>query len=96
MSIISTNDLKIIFSRIIDKLEFENIDRIDLEIDFYWYISAEVWQSFEQPPALLGSLKDDINSLKSLINDPERHCTYVDFDRVANVLKGISEKNNAV
>ncbi|BAU54211.1 hypothetical protein [Mucilaginibacter gotjawali] len=95
MSTISKSDLKMIFSRIIDKLEYENIDQIELETDFYWYIPSDRWESFEQTPAILGSLKDDIDSLILLTNDSERFCTYVDFDRTAAVLRAISQKNNA-
>jgi hypothetical protein len=92
---ISKSDLKIIFSRIIDKLENENVDQVELDTDFYWHIPADKWEAFEQAPALLGSLKDDIDSLILLANDSERPCTYVDFDRTATVLKAISQKNNA-
>jgi hypothetical protein len=60
----------------------------------YWYIPADRWESFEQTPALLGSLKDDIESLIQLVNDSEGFCTYVDFDRAASVLMAISQKNN--
>jgi hypothetical protein len=94
MSNISKHDLEIIFSRIISKLEYENVDEIEFETDMYWHIPADVWDSFEQPPALLGSLKDDIESLTLLVTDTETPCMFVDFDRTASVLKAISQIMN--
>ena len=87
---------KAIFERIIDKLEFEEIKEIEIADDFYWHTSADEWHrlSFEDVTPLLGSLDDDVASLKELINDPERPCTFVDFDRVGHILQEISQLLN--
>jgi len=44
----------------------------------------------------LGSLKDDVEELEKLTKNKERICTYVDFDRVASLLREISQVNNPI
>ena len=96
MKYIKVVDLKIIFERVIDKLKFEGIDQIEIENDLYRYIPTDEWDSFERDEIEVGSLYDDLDSLELLVNDIDRPCTYVDFDRVASVLRAISRKNNPV
>jgi hypothetical protein len=91
---IFTKDLAKIFTLIIGKLEFEQLEKIEISSDLYRYISTENWESFEKNEVDVGSLFDDLDSLKLLIADPKRPVTYVDFDRAASVLRAISQIKN--
>ena len=91
---IKTEDLERCFKEIINKLREENIDLIKINTDYYQLISAGQWDNFEynEDPSV-GSLFDDIESLKKMINEQDIPCTYVDFDRVSSVLRAISQEN---
>jgi len=78
----------------IDKLNYENVKEVEIGNDLYRVIPADEWTNFEKDVIVVGSLSDDIESLKLMINDLERPCTYVDFDRVASVLHAISQAIN--
>ena len=43
-----------------------------------------------------GFMDDDIEMLTKLAEDETRICTYVDFDRVASLLREISQVNNPI
>ncbi|MEC5171301.1 hypothetical protein [Chryseobacterium nepalense] len=88
--VIKTKDIENIFHRIIEKLNYENINEVEIDIDLYNYIPADEWTSFEYNSFEVGSLKDDIESLLLIANNSERPCTYVDFDRTASLLHAIS------
>jgi hypothetical protein len=96
MKYIYVKDLEKIFGLIIKKLNFEGFEKIEINSDFYNYIPTDKWDSFENDIFETGSLLDDLESLERLANNPDRPCTYVDFDRVAAILRAISEKNNPV
>ena len=98
MSKINIQFLQKVFSRIIDKLEYENVTSIQIEDDLYNKIPAHNWSILNKPEevVVIGSLQDDIDSLWKLVTDNERPCTYVDFDRFASVLHAISEIRNPV
>lgn len=94
---ISIKELKLCFNQILDKLIEDNVDTVELETDYYRLIPTNKWDNFDYdgaPIEHVGSLHDDIESLKKMINDPEIPCTYVDFDRLASVLRAISQENN--
>lgn len=96
MKTIKVNDLKKLFQMIIEQLKIlEGVDEIDVDKDMYRFVPTDKWQSFEQQP-LIGSLFDDVDELKKLLSDTDRVISYVDFDRIASVLKYISEKLNPV
>ena len=94
MSIVRTEDLKKIFERIIVKLKYEKVEQIEIDTDLYRFVPTDEWENFEKDVIELGSLGDDVESLMLMIKDSDRPCTYVDFDRVASLLRAISQKNN--
>jgi hypothetical protein len=94
MAQITLVELSTIFNKILQKLEYENYNEIILEDDLYRYIPTDKWSSFEDNEIEIGSLYDDINSLLNLQNNKSHPCTYVDFDRLASVLRAISQKHN--
>jgi len=94
MGVIRTQDLKKAFERIINKLEYENIEEVKLETDWYKFIPTDEWENFGKDVIAVGSLQDDLESIALLVHNAARPCTYVDFDRVASILRAISQKNN--
>jgi hypothetical protein len=98
-------DLEEIFRRIVLKLKFELGDQAEIRTttDLYRLIPTDKWSKFEKSEDWnsaskihLGSLNDDIEELEKLVNDRNRVCTYVDFDRVAALLREISDIINPV
>ncbi|MBS1755584.1 MAG: hypothetical protein JST34_16210 [Bacteroidetes bacterium] len=91
-------DLEIIFTRIIRKLKEQGISKITIETDLYNKIPTHKWSIYNkiEDNIVMGSLFDDIDSLKKMISDNKHPCTFVDFDRLASLLHIISEIENPV
>jgi hypothetical protein len=96
MKNIEVESLRKIFDLIIKKLEDEGYKAVEVDTDLYRQIPADKWDSFEEETIVTGSLYDDIACLQLLLKDPDRPCTYVDFDRTASVLRAISQANNPI
>jgi hypothetical protein len=84
-----TADLERVFSRIIKKLHEEEVVEVELADDLYREIPTDSWATFEKDVIVQGSLHDDLAAIELLVHDPNRPCTYVDFDRVASLLRAI-------
>lgn len=91
---LSVIEIKNLFKQIIEKLECEEIKNVVFDDDTYRFIPTDKWNSFEEDAIEVGSLYDDIEALKLLASNEEIPCTYVDFDRLASVLRAISEIQN--
>ncbi len=91
MSHISIPDLRVAFDKIMKRLEMEGIEQLKFETDLYNVIHAEDWDITNnvEDVVVVGSLSDDVESIKKLANDKDRFCTSVDFDRLANILRAI-------
>ena len=103
MSDIKISELKILFNRVIEKLESEKgkEGKIELDTIIYRLIPTQKWNTFEKPEDWFsaseidqGDLNDDLMELKKLVDDDERFCMYVDFDRLASILREISQVEN--
>ena len=96
---IKTKELEKIFNLLIKKLHFEGVESVELgENDFYWLIGPPEWTDFNKVAVEpeVGSPIDDWKSLRKLLTDKDRPTMYVDFDRVAAILRFISEDQNPV
>ena len=100
---IKISELKIIFKKVIEKLETEygNDAEMELKTIIYRLIPTEKWNKFDKPEdwfsaseIMQGDLQDDVAELKKLIVDKDRITTFVDFDRLASVLREISQVEN--
>jgi hypothetical protein len=82
--------------RIVDKLEMETPDELEVSEDAYRLIPTSKWwiRYPEEHHSLVYSLYDDIEEIENLATNPQRLCTYVDFDRMASILRYISEVEN--
>lgn len=96
MSSISVEELEMIFQRILEKLRQEGIDDLNFENDTYRIIPTESWNDFTVTEVDICSLYDDLDNIRELARDETRFCTYVDFDRVASILRAISQNRNPV
>jgi hypothetical protein len=96
MQTIDIEMLKSIFASFINKLEREVGKQVKIEGDYYRIIPTEKWNDFEASEEGVGSLYDDIAELKKLADVPEHPCTFVDFDRMASVLRAISQTYNPI
>lgn len=94
--VISKSEIKILLSKISEKIENELDDSISLNTDIYKLIPTEEWDDFSKTNYDTHSLKDDITELKKLINQKDRPVTFVDLDRFSSVLREISQLKNPV
>lgn len=93
MNSISVLEIEILFKLAIEKLKKDNIEYIQFDIDEYWIILSDEWAKFTSPPKLsVGSLNEDMHYLKKSIEE-KGIFTYSDFDRIATLLRVISEIN---
>jgi hypothetical protein len=91
MKNLSLIELEIVFKLLVLKLKNENINNISFDKDKYWIILTDEWNVFSKiPEEAVGSLFDDIDCLKDAIQKNEI-ISYTDFDRIASVLRAISE-----
>lgn len=100
MKTIKVNELKILFDKIIYKLQnFENIEEIEVNRDTYRYIPTNKWEAFgDKSEPFIGSLQEDVEELEKVLEEPVNgaYISYVDIDRIASILHYISEKMNPV
>jgi len=105
MENIKVSELKILFDKIIEKLETEYGKEAELELEtiIYRLIPTEKWDKFDKPEDWFsatensqGDLQDDLMELRKLITEKDRIATFVDFDRLASILRGISQVENPV
>lgn len=105
MNGIKVSELKILFNKVIEKLETEYGEDAEMELKtiIYRLIPTEKWNKFEKPEdwfsaseIMQGDLQDDLLELKKLLTEKERIATFVDFDRLASVLREISQVENPI
>jgi len=105
MKNIKVSELKKLFEKIIDKLETEYGKEAEFELktNIYRLIPTEKWDKFDKPEDWFsaseisqGDLQDDLTELRKLITEKDRITTFVDFNRLASVLREISQVENPV
>lgn len=93
--IIETAQLEIVCQKIIEKLKQLPVDRVEVEQDFYWELTNR--QAYADNLVLgeqtLGSHVDDWMELQNVVSG-KHPTTFVDFDRVAAILKAVSQELN--
>ncbi|MEM8524986.1 MAG: hypothetical protein AAGG68_10100 [Bacteroidota bacterium] len=94
MNKMKISDIEEIFERILEKLRFECEEEIEISSDLYRFIPTSEWANFQKNEILVGSLEDDVQCLKLLAKDKDHPCMYVDFDRMASLLRAISQEYN--
>lgn len=69
----------------------DKIDDVVFDMNEYWIITTDEWNEFkDNPKPAVGSLAEDIEYLKKSIANNKIN-SYVDFDRLASILRAISE-----
>ncbi len=92
MENISLVELDLLFKVVLDNLKRSNIKELSFEDDNYWSVPSEDMGSFPDKPELeVGSLHDDINFLKSLIEE-NYQTDFLELERLASLLKFMSKK----
>lgn len=87
---LSIEEIKGLFNLVIEKLRGENTLVFSFDNDEYWNVVGSDMTDFSQTPDLsVGSLYDDINYLKRSLQE-NTMVSYSDLDRLAAVLKSIS------
>jgi hypothetical protein len=89
---INLDQLELLFKVVLDNLKRSNIRELSFDEDNYWDVPSEDITSFPEKPELeVGSLHDDINFLKSLIEEGYR-TDFLELERLAALLKFMSKK----
>jgi hypothetical protein len=91
MSTIKISDIETILNKIIKRLKEEECNEFSFAYDEYWIISTDEWSNFDSvPKPLVGSLNDDINFLRFVIEE-NLDASYLELERIASILRAISE-----
>lgn len=91
MEKITIDQLGTLFANLIDHLKRMEVQEISFDEDLYWVISSEEMTVFDKPPDLMvGSLKDDITFLKTLL-DEKYETEFLELERLASVLRFLSK-----
>ena len=91
MNKLSKTELEVFFNLVLRKLSIDKIEDILFDMNEYWIITTDEWNEFKQIPVpAVGSLEEDIRYIKKSIANNEI-ISYVDLDRLASVLRAISE-----
>jgi hypothetical protein len=89
---IDKKQLHIFFEKIIDFLPSE----VTISEDNYWIIGSDEWTIFSREVVPdVGSLNDDWYFLYQLISE-KREVSSSDLDRLASILRAISEEINPI
>jgi len=105
MNTINVSELKTLFERVIKKLktEYSSDTEMELKTIIYRLFPTEKWNKFEKPEDWFsaseidqGDLQDDVMELKKMISDNERIATFVYFERLASVLREITQVENPI
>lgn len=88
---VTIDELESIFKRLVQKAREDGIEFVNIESDYYWIIFSDEWDNFSSSPEpSVGSLIDDWNSLQG-ISKTNRIVTYLDYERLASILRALSE-----
>jgi hypothetical protein len=89
---ITIKAIELLLSRIVLKLKEDGISNFEFKDDEYWIILTEEWTEFNQTPKpAVGSLVDDTEFLKSVLENNEL-ITYLELERLSAVLRAISSQ----
>ena len=87
---IKINELDELYKFTIKSLKQSGFEEFEINSDYYWMTDADERENMGQKPKLLvGSLIDDYESLKKLI-EKIQPLTIVDLERMGNLLISIS------
>lgn len=77
---------------LVDAYQERGVESVTVDdVDMYWIAQPPEWTDFSKPPELcVGSLVDDWESLRKVLAG--EMATAVDFDRLAAVLRAVSEE----
>jgi len=89
---ISRDDLVTIIGKISNHLMSLNGEP-EINTDYYWTILPPEWKDFstKQPEISVGSVQSDWSELRRIC-DPDEVVSFVDYDRLASVLRHVSEE----
>ena len=91
--------LKRVFELMMQKLEKEGAETVQIAEDLYNKIPTHKWSIYNsniEDLIVIGSLVEDLECLTQLTINKERPRTYVDFDRMASMLRAISQNRNPI
>jgi len=86
-------DIESCFELLADMLRSKGVEEIETgQHDFYWTVLSGDWLDFaKEPKAAVGSLDDDFAEIKKVVAGESSPST-IDFERLAAVLKLLSEE----
>ncbi len=89
---ISITELKKAFNNILNVLEACEIDHIEIDEDYYWYIPKEKIYNMMNDPGdfTIGQLSDDLNEIKKIANNEKEAILYA-FVWLSSIIRYIGE-----
>jgi hypothetical protein len=87
---ISINTIKIVLNNLIEKISEGELKSFYFKDDYYWSVPEEKLTDITaQPNLLVGSLKDDINFLNSIVED-DFDANYLELERLSSIFRFLS------
>jgi hypothetical protein len=85
-------ELALLATKLVENYKERGYDSVSIDdMDLYWVVQPPEWTDLQQEPKLnVGSLRDDWEGLQQV--QEGRMPTSVDFDRLAAVLRAVSER----
>jgi len=93
---ISYDEIQVVFEQVLKKIAETAPEGVEVDFDHYRLISSESMTGFDDPEIDMCSMYDDMEELRKLATNSDRYCAFVDFDRLAALLRAISDKFNPV
>ncbi|HEX8704005.1 MAG TPA: hypothetical protein VF815_34555 [Myxococcaceae bacterium] len=84
--------LAMLATKLIESYRERGYESVSIDdMDMYWIVQSPEWSDLQHEPQLsVGSLKDDWESLQRVLEG--QMPTAVDFDRLAAMLRAVSER----
>ena len=92
---ITVNPISALFQKITDYLIEMDCQTIYIETDYYLLIPTDKWTNLEEQETVVGSMCDDLSELQKVVRG-DAPLSSIDLDRVATVLREVSQLINPV
>jgi hypothetical protein len=87
---IEMKELQLIIRALLENARKENINFMNIDIDYYWQIDVDDWEDFSSssaPEPGVNSLIDDWHFLQYILDDDERTMVIFDYERLASIMR---------
>ena len=89
---LNIDTIEILVKRFVEKIKESKVKDFYFSDDYYWCVSEDDLTDMDKVPQLMvGSLQDDVDFLKSLIEE-DYDTGYLDLERLSAIFKYLSKQ----